>query len=281
VLIDFRKGLIRIKYRYISDSHVHSDCSRDGADPTMMMCESAARLGLYALTMTDHCECNAYVSEAYDRSIRQSYFEARKAGAVFHNRLHVYAGVEIGQPMQNQSAAEDALDSCDFDFVLASVHNVRNLADFFEIDYAHIEINDALTRYFDEILETIEWGRFDSLSHLTYPWRYIVGERGLTINDDLYKGRIDEILMKLIEKHKALEVNTSGLRQKLGKTMPDLPIIRRYRELGGKLITIGSDAHRWADVCGGIEEGLHLLRQADFNHFTIYIQHEPKFLPIE
>ncbi len=270
-----------MKYRYISDSHTHSDCSRDGDDPTMMMCESAARLGLYALTLTDHCECNTYVSEGYDRSIRQSYFEARKAAAVFHNRLHVYAGAEIGQPMQNLTAAQDAVESCEFDFVLASVHNVRNMADFFELDYSHIEVNDALNRYFDEMLETIEWGRFDSLAHLTYPWRYIVGERNLTIDDSLFSKRIDQVLKLLIEKRKALEVNTSGLRQRLEKTMPDLPVLRRYRELGGKLVTIGSDAHRWADVGGGIEQGLRLLQQAGFHHFAVYIRREPKFLPIE
>jgi histidinol-phosphatase (PHP family) len=270
-----------MKYRYISDSHTHSDCSRDGDDPTMMICESGARQGLYAMTITDHCECNAYTQDGYDRSIRQSYFEARKAAAVFHSRLHVFAGVEIGQPMQNQAAAQDVLDACDFDFVLASVHNVKSLADFYELDYSKIEVNDALNRYFDEMMDMIEWGKFDSLAHLTYPWRYIVGERGLEINDNLFRDRIDQVLMALIKKHKALEVNTSGFRQKLGKPMPDLSIIRRYRELGGKLITIGSDAHRWADVGGGVEQGLRVLQQAGFHHFTIYIHREPKFLPIE
>jgi histidinol-phosphatase (PHP family) len=116
---------------------------------------------------------------------------------------------------------------------------------------------------------------------LTYPWRYIVGERGLVIDDDLFRDKIDRVLMSLIEKRKALELNTSGLRQKLGKTMPDLPVIQRYRELGGTLITIGSDAHRWADVGGGVEQGLGLLRRAGFNHFVIYVQHEPRILPIE
>lgn len=270
-----------MKYRYISDSHVHSDCSRDANDPTMMMCESAARLGFYALTMTDHCECNAYVSEAYDRSIRQSYFEARKASAVFNSRLHVYAGVEIGQPMQDKAAAEDLLDACDFDFALASVHNTKNHADFYDMDYDHVDINDELNRYFDEMLEMIEWGKFDSLAHLTYPWRYIVGEHNIAIDDELYTDKIDEVLKALIQKRKALEINTSGLRQKLGSTMPGLALLKQYWELGGKLITIGSDAHRWADVGGGIEQGLDLLRKVGFHHYTIYTHHEPKFLPIE
>lgn len=270
-----------MKYQYISDSHVHSDCSRDANDPTMMMCESAARLGLYALTITDHCECNAYVSQEYDRSIRQSYFEARKAAAVFGNRVHIYAGVEIGQPMQDKAAAQDVLETCDFDFALASVHNLKNNEDFYYMNYDKEDINDLLNRYFDEMLETIEWGKFDSLAHLTYPWRYIVGENGISVDDSLYTDRIDEVLNALIQKGKALEVNTSGLRQKLGKTLPGEEILKRYHALGGKLITLGSDAHRWADVGGGIEQGLSLLSRIGFRHFNIYIQHEAKFLPIE
>ena len=83
-------------------------------------------------TITDHCECNVYREEEYDRSVRQSYFEARKASAVFHGRLHVRAGIELGQPMQNIEAAEDILDACDFDFTLASVHNVQGMPDFYE-----------------------------------------------------------------------------------------------------------------------------------------------------
>lgn len=270
-----------MKYRYISDCHTHSDCSPDATDPTMMLCESACRLGLYALAITDHCECNAYREEGYDRSVRQSYFEARKASAVFHGRLHVRAGVEIGQPMQDLSAAEEILSACDFDFTLASVHNVRGMPDFYELDYSQVDLSNVLNLYFDEILETIEWGKFDSLAHLTYPWRYIVGEHGLQIDNDRFSKRIDEVLEALIQKDKALEINTSGLRQKLGETMPNLPVLKRYHGLGGRLVTLGSDAHRWPDVCGGVEQGMRLLQKAGFTHFVLYSHHEPKLLPIE
>ena len=262
-----------MKYRYLSDCHTHSDCSPDASDPTMMLCECACRLGLYALTITDHCECNVYREEEYDRSVRQSYFEARKASAVFHGRLHVRAGIELGQPMQNIEAAEDILDACDFDFTLASVHNVQGMPDFYELDYSQVDLTKTLHQYFDEILETIEWGKFDSLAHLTYPWRYIVGEHGLAIDDVQLSGRIDEVLTALIKNGKALEVNTSGLRQKLGETMPNLQIVKRYYELGGKLVTLGSDAHRWPDVGAGMEEGMKLIRQAGFTHFALYSHH--------
>ena len=269
-----------MKYRYVADSHVHTDCSRDAADPAMMMCENAARLGLYALTVTDHCECNLFGSGGYEKSVIQSYFEAKKAAAVFGGRLHVFAGVELGQPTQNPDVASQVLDSCGFDFVLASVHNVKNKKDFFELDYTVEDIDGLLESYFDEVMKTIEWGRFDSLAHLTYPWRYIVGEHHIAIPEKKWKERIDGVLKALIKAGKALEVNTSGFRQKLGVSMPDLSILTRYHELGGKLVTLGSDAHRWADVGAGIEEGLDTLLKAGFHHYMIYISHEPKALPI-
>ena len=89
-----------MRYHYISDSHVHSDCSFDGTDPVMMICERAAALGLYSIAVTDHCECDIYYKEGFDRSVVQSFFETRKARAVFYGRLQVYAGIELGQPNQ-------------------------------------------------------------------------------------------------------------------------------------------------------------------------------------
>jgi histidinol-phosphatase (PHP family) len=269
-----------MKYRYMSDSHVHTNCSRDGCDPAMMMCESAARLGLYALTITDHCECNAFREEGYDKSSVQSNSEAKKAAAVFGGRLHVYTGIELGQAMQNLNAANEILDSCKFDFVLASVHNIKKKQDFYCLNYIFEDVDDLLERYFDEILEIIEWGRFDSLAHLTYPWRYIVGEHHIAIPKGRWDGRIEEVLKALIRAGKALEVNTSGFRQSLNTSLPDLPILERYRELGGKLVTLGSDAHRWADVGAGIEQGMETLYKAGFRHYMIYDSHEPKPLPI-
>ncbi|XOQ44192.1 MAG: Histidinol-phosphatase [Clostridium sp.] len=267
--------------QYISDFHMHTDCSPDGTDSAMMMCESAARLGFYAVAITDHCECNRYHADGYDKSIRQACYESKKAAAAFHGRLHVYSGIELGQPTQDTQAAEDALGWFQYDFVLASLHNIKNYQDFYELDYSSQNIDRILNKYFDEILEMIEWGNFDSLAHLTYPWRYIAGKGGIPIRNFWFANRIDEVLKLLIKKKIALEVNTSGFRQKLGVSMPDFSVIKRYRDLGGTLITLGSDAHRWADVGAGIEKGLELLRQAGFHHYTIYRGRKPHFLPVE
>lgn len=267
--------------KYLSDCHIHTDCSPDGVDPAMMMCESAVRLGFYAITVTDHCECNAYLSEGFDKSIRQSCYESRKAAAAFHGRLRAYSGIELGQATQDTAAADDALGCFDYDFVLASVHNIKGKTDFFRLDYSAEKPEALLESYFDELLEVIEWGEFDSLAHLTYPWRYMAGEHGINLPVEQFDDRIEEVLKALIRRGRALELNTSGYRQRLGVPLPDYPVLRRYRELGGRLVTVGSDAHRWADVGSGIEQGLRLLRRAGFTHYAVYVGRQPQFLPVE
>ena len=270
-----------MRYRYLSDNHCHTDCSFDGTDPAMMLCDSAARQGLYMLTITDHSECNEFYKENYGRAIRQSYFEARKAAAAFRGRLHVRAGIELGQPMQDLKAADEALSMCDFDFTLGSIHNVAGQPDFYFLNYETVDLPPLLHAYFDEMLEMVEWGHFDSLAHMTYPWRYAQGEHGIQISYEPYWPQIDAVLQALIRKGLSLEVNTSGLRQRMGLTMPDAPILMRYKELGGKRVTIGSDAHRWGDVASGIEEGMALLHSLGFTHFAVYTSHQPELCPIQ
>jgi histidinol-phosphatase (PHP family) len=179
-------------------------------------------------------------------------------------------------------AAQDVLSSCDFDFILGSLHNLAGMEDFYFLNYDDQNVNELLSRYFDEMLEMVRWNGFDSLAHLTYPYRYIVGDHGIPaqLYPD-YGERVDEILRLLAQNHKALELNTSGLRQKLGQTLPPIEVLRRFRQMGGEYVTIGSDAHRWGDIGSGVETGLALLSQAGFDRFTIYVGREPVLLPIE
>ncbi len=78
----------------------------------------------------------------------------------------------------------------------------------------------------------------------------------------------------MIKNKKALEINTSGLRQSIAKTMPDENIIKRYRELGGEYITIGSDSHNAYDVGEGIEKGMELAKKCGFDKITFYVNRE-------
>lgn len=269
-----------MKYRYISDCHCHSGFSFDGSDSIHMLCDSAVHMGLHTLTITDHCECSLYEQTNARESICGSVMETQKAAVLFEDRLQVLKGIELGQATQNPAAAQEILSLCDFDFILGSLHNVRGQPDFYFIDYNQTDVHALLNTYFDELLELIEQGLFDSLAHLTYPLRYIVGDHNIEVSYEVYQERIDSILRALIRKDKALEVNTSGLRQKIGETLPSLLVVKQFHELGGKYVTIGSDAHRWADVGSGVEAGLEIIRRAGFDAFTVYVDHKPKLLPL-
>ncbi len=269
-----------MRYRFISDSHTHSECSFDGNDNVIMMCEQATAIGLYALTVTDHCECNEYFEKNVRDDITRSIFQTSKARAMYHDRLHVYTGIELGQPTQDIEAANDALSLWEYDFVLGSLHNLKNEQDFYFLEYSAENAYSLLDRYCDELLELARQNLFDSLAHLDYPLRYITANTGLNIDLRHFYEKTDEILKTLAKNDKALEINTSGLRQVIGRTLPDMNIIKRFRELGGKYITLGSDAHRWGDISSGIEEGLDMLHECGYTHFTVFEKREPKLLPI-
>lgn len=269
-----------MKYRYISDCHVHSAASYDGSDSVIMLCENAVRLGLHAITITDHCECNLYPTQELLDTVRRSLTETQKAAVLFQDRIQVYHGIELGQATQNPAAAETILSEFSFDFVLGSLHNVIGMPDFYFVDYSKVNVESLLEEYFRQVLELIEQGLFDSLAHLTYPLRYIRGEQNIQVGYEVYESHIDSILHALIRKEKSLELNSSGLRQKIGTTMPCPIVIKRFRELGGQYITLGSDAHRWADVGSGVETAMDIVKQSGFDQFTVYMDRKPHLLPI-
>ena len=269
-----------MKYQFISDSHIHSRNSFDGKDSVVMLAERAANLGLYAITVTDHCECNEFQEHDYIQDISSSVSDVIKTRALYHDRVKLFKGIELGQPTQNMDAANQALALADFDFVLGSLHNLRGEKDFYFLTYTNENYHSLLTRYFQEVLELAKTDCFDSLAHLTYPFRYIAANPDVHFGKDAYSEQIAEILEVLVKNRKALEINTSGLRQVIGTTLPDEEILRTFYALGGRYVTLGSDAHRWGDVGAGIEDGLLMLQKCGFTHVTFYENREPQLLPI-
>lgn len=245
------------------------------------MRQRAQELGLWAHTLTDHCECQNFPDRyrpRVERAWEEMALQIPQGGTT-----RFYRGIELGQPNQDPQAAQAALEGRDYDFVIGSIHNIRGYEDFFFLDYSQVEpgyIDHLLTTYWEEEREVIAWGQFDSLGHLTYPLRYIQGDHGIPVDLTKHREAIDGIFQALIQAGKALEVNTSGLRQKIGCTLPDLPLLRRYRELGGELVTLGSDAHSVADLGRGIEDGIDLLVEAGFRYLTLYEGHQPILLPL-
>lgn len=271
-----------MRYRYLSDSHTHSRCSFDGRDSVALLARQAVQTGLYALTVTDHCECNEYYEKNVRSDIAASVQETAHARISLSGQLRIRTGIELGQPTQDEKAAKEVLELARYDFVLGSLHNLRGEQDFYFLKYESEEQADELfNRYLEEMYELVTQDLFDSLSHFDYPLRYMTGEAGVRLDEKNYADKIDAILELLAKNGKALEVNTSGLRQKIGRTLPGRSIVKRFRELGGKLVTVGSDAHRWGDIGAGIEDAFDLLTECGFTSFAVYENRIPELLPIK
>ena len=131
-----------------------------------------------------------------------------------------------------------------------------------------------LEDYFDDLLAVAKWGRFSVIGHLTLPVRYML-RRGLPQPDLAACGdRIDGVLRCLAETGRGLECNTS----KGGSPrLPEGDILRRYRELGGEIITLGSDAHTPECVGAGIREAQELLRECGFRYVCTFRERKPIF----
>ena len=239
--------------------------------------------GIRAIAFTDHLEMDAFYRDSFDRTAIQSFFEIAKARSAFNGKLIVCIGAELGQALYNKPVSEKLLEMMKYDFVIGSVHNLPNTQDFSRFDYSdeNVDYMKMLGEYFEHVLDLAKWAKFDSLGHLTYPVRYISGDYGKKIDMSVFSEIIDEILLTLIKEKKALEINTSGYRQKLKDTMPDENILRRYRELGGKLITIGSDAHYAEHLGAGIDRGYELALKCGFENVAVYQDRMPTLIPIE
>lgn len=274
-------------FEFICDCHTHSKWSFDGCEAIDDMCEQAIKLGISVLTVTDHCEVNGWNTPEdsefgdFSKLIPKSIKHLKESQIKYTGKLKLLRGIELGQAVQDLKSADIALSLDNFDFVLASVHNVRNERDFYWLEYTPESAKELLYTYFNEILEVVRWNKFDSLSHLTYPLRYITGVHKINIDINEYLPIIDEIFNELIKNGKALEVNSSGLRQEIGVTMPDKFLLTRYYSLGGRLITIGSDAHKVADLGKGINETLYLLKKIGFKNYYYFEKHNPVAVPIK
>ncbi len=279
----------------LADLHTHTNFSPDAESTPEQMCDRAAELGLAAYAITDHCDCNFWYPPkdcgAATVTDAEMYGAGRYANAsidrqtslkeTYADRLNLLCGIELGQPLQNPERAEEIASRPELDFIIGSHHQNAGENDFYWIEYDKLdssEIYRLLDDYFCQVYEMSKWGKFDVLGHLTYPLRYICGEYGIDIDMKRYDDVIREIFCTLIHSGKGIEINTSGLRQKYGLTFPTLDYIKLYRELGGEIITLGSDAHCAADIGKGIFEGAELAKAAGFKYISYFKERKPMFM---
>ena len=271
------------------DCHTHTAVSPDAAGDALSSYRQAVNLGLKALAITEHVEANRpegpenyttvhtsdehyfYNRDIFHKSMETNILTASKAvsDTVFIN------GTELGQPTHNFEFADEVVSDERLDFVIGSMHELKGRDDFAFLDYKKDDPDSILAEYFEEILSMVRWGKFDVLGHLTYPLRYICGEQGIPVDIMKHEAIIRTIFTAVASMDKCIEINTSGLRQDYGKTFPDTNLVKLYRECGGKIISLGSDAHKTTDIGKGIKEGMEIAGAAGFSKIYYFKKHVP------
>ena len=229
----------------MTDLHIHSSYSGDGHMALDTICESAIAAGLSTIAITDHIDWDwPYHNEIFDISDIDIYLsEITETAKRYEGRLRVLKGIEIGLQAHLLDKTRAFIEGHDFDMVIASVHLAGGLDPYDQEYYAGKTKGESFRLYYETVLNLIsEYDAFDTLGHLDYVRRY--APYPVIPGDDDDMGLIDEILRVLVQKNKALEINTSGLRLQLGETQPSPGICKRFLSMGGRYLTFGSDAHR-------------------------------------
>ena len=273
------------------DCHNHTHNSPDGAEESVLCrCARAAELGIGVLAVTDHCEVNRFFSlahygvepngyDTYDfgRDFELSMQENTAAKAKAPEGVKLLCGIELGQATHELALAEHIYADVRLDFVIGSMHQLPGWDDFAFLDYSKVDAAALFHENLQEIARLARTDTYDVLGHITYALRYMAAA-GVQLELAPYREELAEIFRIVIAKDKGIEINTSGLRQAYGDCFPNLECLKLYRELGGKILTIGSDAHTNADLGKGIPRGLEIAREAGFTEITYFEKHEPQFI---
>lgn len=263
------------------DTHMHTLFSGDSESTVESMIQSAIENELDGICFTDHIDYD------YPNNPGLFLFDLNEYTTCMENHQKQYAhlfpiriGVELGLQPQIAEWNRNFVSQYDFDFVIGSSHVVHGFDPYYPDYYEGKTEQEAYREYFESILENITaFDDFDVFGHIDYVVRY-----GPTKNENYsyeqYADVIDEILRQLIEKGKGIELNTAGLKYGLGHPNPTEAILKHYRELGGEILTIGSDAHRPEHIAYDFEKVPHFLEQAGFEYYTVFEKRKAVFYKI-
>ena len=226
----------------LADYHIHSRFSPDSRAEIAQICEAAIARGLREIAVTDHVDSGPEDRPGAFPAI-EYLAEIERCRARYGDRLTIRAGLEIGEPHLFPEQTAAALAAGAFDLVLGSAHYADGMQPAWRPAYFDQPLRAAYEAYFRQVLRLAEGGDWDVLGHLDLIKRD-ARKLGLPYDGPTpYAETIRAALAHVVERGKGIEINTSPLYRGQPEPCPALEILRWYRELGGEILTFGSDAH--------------------------------------
>ncbi|WP_297421981.1 histidinol-phosphatase HisJ family protein [Clostridium sp.] len=251
--------------KYLSDYHLHSKFSFDSNQNIEEIVVKAISMNINEICLTEHIsfdpEDNSYNFFNYNDYENEILDLSQK----YHKRIRIKKGLEIGEYHLFKDDFDKYFKTNNIDFIIGSIHNLNGQG--LRANISEHGVNYTYETYFKEVLEFVKVGDFDVLGHLDIVQRYAFKECGVYNFED-FKEYIYEILKIIISSGKGIEVNTSGLNNNL--LFPKLEILKMYKDLNGKIITVGSDAHTNDKIGQKINYAYDLLKDLEFKYVFTY-----------
>ena len=261
------------------DTHMHSKFSTDSVMDVLDACETALRQGLDGIAFTDHLDIDyPDADESFNIDFNRYFTEISAVKARYKGRLNVLRAIEVGiQPHVIEESLK-IVKSFLFDYVIASVHVIDGVDPYaHDVYYKDKSKLDAYYRYLKEIYFAItHFATFDMVGHFEYIIRYAhYADRSIRYAD--HTDVFDAILKELIKQGRGFEVNTGTYRDPEATVEYDTAVLKRYRELGGELVCLGSDAHRTEQIGLRFDYFAEIIRNAGFKYTVHYENRKPVY----
>ncbi len=263
------------------DSHTHCRFSGDSEADEYKMADSAIRAGLNGMCFTDHIDFGLLEEpNIFTFDPKERLKSLKKLKEEYVKKLDIQIGVEMGMQPHVHEENEAFLKENEFDFVIGSIHFVDRIDIYYPEYYAGKTSKEALDHYFDVMLKEVKtYKDFDVLGHIDYIIRYIP-DKAFEYKYANFSDVIDEILKTVIDDGKGIEINTAGFKYGLGHPNPHEDIIRRFKELGGEILTAGSDAHRPEHVAYSFKKAREIALECGFKYYTVFKNRKPAFVKL-
>lgn len=265
-----------------ADYHLHTNFSSDSKTPMEEMVKQAISLGLDRICFTDHMDYD--FPKQYEMSFQfcmEDYWKQIDQMQKKYPQIQILKGVECGLQDGLGERYRSLIQSFDFDFVINSCHVLFQMDPYYPDFWENRTEQKGIEDYFKQIHKNLlEFQDFDVCGHIDYIIRY-APSHGKDFNPRLYMDYIDEILKTVISMGKGIEANSSGYKYGLNTTHPCKEILTRYRELGGEILTIGSDGHQPEHMAFSFDKVQELLLKIGFRYYTIFEKRKPSFLRLD
>lgn len=277
-----------------SDNHVHTQFSSDSQTPMEQMLKQAIACGLTSICFTDHMDYDfPDIGNGMDFLFDpDAYFKELHRLQALYPQIQIRQGVELGLKPDLTEKCQALTTSYPFDFIIGSTHLVDNFDPYFPAYWEGKTEKEGIERYYKITLENIHAGiDFDVYGHIDYIIRYTPTQqanRANGIHSESYMSSclhdsidiIEEILRTLIEQGRGIELNTAGLKYGLGHPHPHELVLKRYRELGGEILSIGSDGHQPEHLAYDFAKVPQILHDCGFRYYTEFAGRKPVMIPL-